>query len=80
VNERLLAATVIVQATAGAAVWLVANHLRSGAPAPARVVMQARPRIRPFEGDHGKRLTALTSYTSRHASCVRQSSARTDRL
>jgi len=42
VNEKQLAATVIVHPTAGAAVDLVAHHLRMSTPAPARLVLQPR--------------------------------------
>jgi hypothetical protein len=40
VNERQLAATIIVQPTAGAAVDLVAAHLRTNVATPARLVLQ----------------------------------------
>ncbi len=42
VKERQLAATIIVQPTAGPAVDLIAAHLK-GTPAPARVVLQPKP-------------------------------------
>ncbi len=42
VNERVLAATVIVQSNAGSAIELVVAKLRSRQPVPARVTLQPR--------------------------------------
>ena len=48
VNEGQLAATVIVQSNAGPAIDLIAAHLNTGQPAPARAVLP--PRGYPSEG------------------------------
>jgi len=43
VDERTLAATIVVQPTAGVAVDLVALHFGAGAPLPARTVLEPKP-------------------------------------